>query len=40
MVPVRIEDDSLLTVTVEDQAGNVLHRYAPEELAVTEVENP
>lgn len=40
VVRVRIEDDSLLTVTVEDQAGNVLHRYAPEELAVTEVEEP
>jgi hypothetical protein len=40
VVRVRIEDKSLLTVTVEDQAGNVLHRYVPEELAVTEVENP
>ena len=39
VVRVRIEDDSLLTVTVEDKDGNILHRYGPEELAVVEVEN-
>jgi hypothetical protein len=39
IVRVRIEDDSLLTVTVEDKDGTVLHRYDPEELAVVEIED-
>jgi hypothetical protein len=39
LVRVRIEDGSLLTVTVEDRDGNVLHRYCPEELAVTQAED-
>jgi hypothetical protein len=39
IVRVRIEDDSLLTVTVEDQDGGVLHRYEPEELPVVEIQD-
>jgi hypothetical protein len=39
IVRVRIEDDSLLTVTVEDQDGAELYRYEPEELPVVEIED-
>ena len=39
IVRVRIEDDSLLTVTVEDHDGGVLHRYEPEELPVVEIQD-
>jgi hypothetical protein len=39
MVRVRIENDSLLTVTVEDKDGNVMHRYCPEELVAAEVDD-
>jgi hypothetical protein len=38
VVRVRIEDDSFLTVVVEDAHGKLLHEYAPEELAAVEVE--
>ena len=38
-VRVSIDDGSLLTVTVEDLAGNVLHRYAPQPVPAAEVED-
>ena len=38
-VRVSIDDGSLLTVTVEDLAGNVLHSYTPQPIPVVEVED-
>ena len=39
VVRVLLIDKSLLTVTVEDGEGNVLHRYEPKDLSVTKLDN-
>ena len=38
-VRVSVDGGSLLTVTVEDLAGNVLHSYTPQPIPVVEVED-
>lgn len=38
VVRVLLIDKSLLTVSVEDGEGNVLHRYEPKELSVTKLD--